>query len=287
MKPLLSRSSLLASVLAVAALLSSNPASAAECKADKDCPDGFRCEKSMSVPGCATPPDCPDPQPVESETGFCEKAPQSCQTDADCPQFTKCLSSQDSICWADSSGDGGCLETDPNAPKVCAYAPVECQNDAECPANFACTLEPPDCAPIACTPGDECTPPPCETSGKQFCEPKAISCQANTDCPADWTCLSMESDCLREPAAPGTGDDVGDASCSSDVVKLCSPAGFSEVGEYRASADQAGGNPTAPAAAPADDDGGCSMPARPASGAGASLLLLAALGLLARSRRSS
>lgn len=274
-------------------------ASATECKSDADCPSGYQCEKGVSMPGCAPGQDCSDAGPIESETGSCEKAPIACQTDADCPAYLKCTSSGDTVCWQDSTGDGGCEEPDPNAPKYCQYEPITCDSDAACPEGFACT-EVSACPSIDCVPGSECPEPTCQTS--KYCAPKEIVCAADTDCPAEWTCMTMTEDCATtptepepdlpgEPDSPAPADQPSDSDCQPTTRSLCVPPGFSGVGEYEkavAEDSQSGAqNAAASGGGDSDDSGvGCSLVTVPAGSALASGWLAVAIALLAGRRRA-
>jgi len=275
------------------------------CSSDADCADGFACVKGVSVPGCATPPDCPDPTPVEDETGWCEQLPQTCETDADCPAYLKCVANQSQTCWADSEGNTGCDPIDPNAPKTCEYVAIACTTDTDCPANFECIEIPVPCAAVECPPGTECPPDNCGGATEKTCTPKQISCATDADCPTDWLCANVGGDCPTEPVADGGAADPSQPGpaperdlqpqdlppdCNANPVMMCVPPGFASGYDAQASsetgaplADRAG---SAADPASSDDAAGCSVSTSSTTGSWLAAFSLAAVaGIVSRRQR--
>lgn len=205
----------------------------ADCTEDADCAEGFHCVKGASSPGCDPNGDCPEPDVVEDEVGTCERAPVSCDSDADCGEYLSCQSSSDGVCWSDADGQSGCTEPDPDAPKYCAAASTTCSSDADCPREFECVTHDSPCPAIDCAEdAPDCKP--CEASSYQVCQPKQIECATDTDCPTDWSCGSVWSgggggDDVAEPAPlpeesrPQASLPGPDDSTSDSEQRLCFP----------------------------------------------------------------
>lgn len=288
--------SITATLCGLAALLAAGTASAQECSSDVDCSSGFQCVKSMSSPGCSDPPNCPDPTPVESEVGYCERAPITCATDADCPSFLSCVAQNESTCWADSDGNTGCDPVDPNAPKTCEYVAINCTAAADCPSNFECAAMPVACPAVDCPPGTDCPQPECTPPANQ-CIPQTIACQADADCPSSWLCEDFGTDCAVAP--PSTTVDGGtteptptpapvptpaDDCSNSPAVKQCVPPGFGGGGSYdgaATTAPEAASDKNAGASTPSDVKEGSGIQCSVHMGSSSQTTCLAALGALA------
>lgn len=293
---------------------------AGECASDADCADGTVCEKGMYSNGCGPDAEPCDDTVYEEEFGRCVVPPTECDTDDDCGEYSACESSDVGVCWADSNGDSGCEEPDPDAPSYCVPAFVECQVESDCPREFEC-VQNDVCLAIDCVEGEACSP--CEPTGGQ-CLPKQIECDADSACPSDWTCVArVEYECSgggTEPIDGGGSTDEGGADepvadpaegerlapAEEDCVEVvttsyCQPDDWegsyygSDGGFSRADSgegdDLAGSNGDSEEAASGDSGetsgGGCSVSAGGIGGRGFSwLLLLGAPLLLARRRRS-
>jgi hypothetical protein len=233
------------------------------CASDADCSAGYTCLKGMGTSGCNPDAGPCDDTVFEEEFGSCEKLPEECESDADCGEYSSCQSSGVGSCWADSDGNSGCEEPDPDAPKYCGPKTLECETDSDCPDSFECALRE-SCVAIDCAEGTDCEQPACEPSGGQ-CVPQEVECEADSDCPSDWSCavstgLSCSGGGAAEPAPePDFDSDVAEGGASSvppesipeetctevETAGYCLPAGWEDV--YATGGDgavDAGGEPT-------------------------------------------
>jgi hypothetical protein len=261
---------------------------AADCNDDADCGEGFYCAKGASSPGCDPSGDCPAPDVVEEGVGTCEAAPVTCDSDADCGEYLSCQASADGVCWADTDGQSGCTEPDPNAPKYCAVASTACSTDADCPREFECVTYDSPCPGVPCADNDpDCKA--CEPSTSQVCQPKQIECASDGDCPADWSCASVYSggggSDVAEPAPgeprPAAAMPESDDTTTGSEQRFCFPDAWG--GPVYATGD---GAPVAGNDSSAESDsrgapssssgsGGCSLTAAGvATGGSWSLMLL-------------
>ncbi|MCC6216479.1 MAG: hypothetical protein IT376_16575 [Polyangiaceae bacterium] len=290
---------LVPSALLTMIVLAGGAAAAAEgeCASDADCGAGWHCEKSWSAPGCEPGGECGG-EPVESETGSCVRDPIACATDADCPEYLRCLESGDSACSAAPGEEPVCEAPDPSE-KQCGWAPIDCSTDSDCPANFLCA------AHELCSGGCPVDPSgggTCSSGCEQVraCEPRELACATSADCPGDWECVVVEAtDCTAPAPPPGGGATPGGAG-ASEPAEECTPTerraclppylgGYGYGGAVESGGDS-GGNLGTPRASSdggdASDDGSCSMTSAPRSGSRAwALLAVAGLAALGRRRR--
>jgi MYXO-CTERM domain-containing protein len=274
----------------LATLLTVSAAQAQECTSNDDCSDGFECIKGMSSPGCATPPDCPDPTPIEDEVGWCERTPQICETDEDCSSFLKCVANESSTCWVDSEGNSGCEPEDPNAQKTCSYVPLSCEVNEDCPDSFECTEMGVPCAAPECLPGTECLPVDCGEETEKICTPKQITCAVQDDCPTDWLCADVTPDCASPPPDDGTEperpQDETDCETATPIM-ACIPPGFSAGVDFGGQ-QESGATPTTNRS----DDGtetegglGCAMSSSQGTGGWLAVIGIAGIASLVSRRR--
>lgn len=291
--------SLFPPALVAAFLLGAAPAAAdGECATDTDCATGFHCEKSWSSPGCDPGGECGG-EPVESETGWCARDPIACTTDADCPEYLRCLDAGDSVCTAAPGEEPVCEAPDPSE-RQCGWAPIDCAADSDCPANFVCATH------EVCSGGCPVDPSGASTCASECeelraCEPKEIACGASADCPGDWQCAVVEVTACTAPAPPiGGGTDPGGGGaneaaeeCTPVERRACVPPYFDGYGYGGAeeSGGDSGGNLGAPRSGSdggsSGDDASCAIASAPRSrAAGWALLAMIGLGALTRRRTS-
>lgn len=264
------------------------------CASDADCGAGYSCLKGMSVSPCDPDAGACDATVVEEEFGSCEKLPVECESDADCGEYLSCQSNDSGSCWADSEGNSGCSEPDPDAPQYCAPAVVECETDVDCPSSFECAVRE-TCAQVDCPEGADCEQPACEPSAGQ-CVPQEVECEVDADCPSEWSCANTtETTCsgggATEPlpetdvaaggatAAPPEEMIPEDTCTTVETVGNCVPAGWEGVyvggdiatdggepvgGEAEVPRDDAGTDEDGVGSAESDEDsasdaGGCSV----------------------------
>jgi MYXO-CTERM domain-containing protein len=273
------------------------------CEDDSDCGEDGVCEKAQWVDGCEPAEDgdtshC-NSEPQIADTGYCYTPPPTCESDEDCGEYLTCQQSNDGVCWADTDGNSGCSEPDPNAPKYCAQATITCEDDSECPREFECLTAPVACLDIYCPDDPDCG---CSAPTHKECQPRVIECEDDSACPEDWMCLGGGTfDCGGATDPDSTDSDAAERiapDCQSSAKGQCYPAEWNSgstttgddlVGESET--DNAPGGSAPPrssdddANAKANSGGGCSVSRVPSSGGW--LLGLLAFPLLALRRRRS
>lgn len=219
--------------LGLASSAMASNALAQDCETDSDCGPDEYCDivSSGGVGGCD--PDVPEcsTTPVVTVEGYCEPAPLTCTSDADCPGSLVCEFDSSGDCAVTIDVDGGvqteCQTTESDVG-ICSYVFVGCETDGDCSGGLICTDLPgaEDCmstpgvcdAQGNCTGGDEiCTP-----NTVKVCLPDPIDCSAGQPCPASTTCIDIPDD-VREDAPAGW-----------DRAALCLPEDFQLLVDGRA-----------------------------------------------------
>lgn len=235
----------------LAALLLLAPAAAEgkDCRTDAECGADFTCAKSCGAPGCSTPPNCPPPTPMCSETGTCEPRHRACAAAADCPSGLGCEDGPDGACSQGPSGQTMCTP----GSRVCTLVQGTCQADAECGAGFECLrLGATDgCAAIALP--DSGTA--CGSREIRACFPRRKECASDGDCGAGWTCFDFATSRSGWPEAWGRS-----------AIKSCVPAAYAFTlrghaylkgpGVSSVGIPEGGGNTSGPGGGGAEPGGG-------------------------------
>jgi MYXO-CTERM domain-containing protein len=296
--------------ICITLIASAGFAASQECETDSDCSEGLECvvvgaTSCAGAPPCPEGEDCPDPPECEPEEfKECVEAPITCETDADCPDFLRCVGGGPSvICTVSSDGEEDCEEVSEEEGLSCQFVQIDCATNSDCPTDFECTAIPSACPSIACPEGEECPEAECDEEERFACLPREIECETTSDCPAEWTCQSFETACTGEDSAlieenePRDPEgDVEEVDCEEEeeAYSACIPPGFNggAVGEDLAVAEdaRANGNTDENDAAgvpseSSEESSGCSVTVGRSQNS-ALILLLAGMVLALRRRRT-
>jgi len=141
-------------------------------------------------------------------------AQSTCGADSDCVKGWTCQVTGGSTCASAACAPGEKCESQPSdcvneVYKSCRPGP--CQVDSDCAAGMVCyTQTETDCAPSACSSGQECPKPACETRTESACVPRyVLPCTTASDCGAGFQCESAGEQCACSGSAGGSDSDGG------------------------------------------------------------------------------
>jgi hypothetical protein len=190
-----------APLLAGAALLLANTASAQQCASNDDCDEGYACESAAKP--CATidiacaenDEECLKraAEPCAQDQDYKECRPAACEADGDCPASMVCHAHTEMTCPTAAAGSAGSSDSG-NAAAPLIAAPCQDTGDAGvCGGGGAAG------GGMAGAPS---TPPPtCTTTTVSQCTPRyALPCEHDADCGTGFKCVEQV-----QASCPGTG----------------------------------------------------------------------------------
>ena len=170
------------------------------CKEDFDCPEGYICERFLSIDGDLPYSGCISYKDVKKDTGeFCNYSKDECKTSI-------CIDNSDlhycsNTCKSNTDCTDKMVCSEYNNEKVCIIevSESECYRDADCPKGRYCSFDS-DFGRLLCTePGGDfsragedctnrCTSGICLTSYDKC----SAFCRDRSDCPTDYMCIFAE-----------------------------------------------------------------------------------------------